>query len=136
VANLLKAQTNLGFHTSSAQANLKILFQETEVCYPHHEVAVADTANELLEEIPRLEQKGKILVRTPTSEVWTKQERYGGAVQLTQTNDHLILAESAGAADPVEELAAGGVLHDDCEVRRREQNLSTTVEEIDQLLST
>lgn len=40
-----------------------------------------------------------------------------------RTGDHLVLAEPAGAADPVEELAAGGVLHDDGEVRGREHDL-------------
>ena len=43
--------------------------------------------------------------------------------KFEEADDHLILAEPAGAADPVEELAAGGVLHDDGEVRGREHDL-------------
>ena len=35
----------------------------------------------------------------------------------------LVLAESAGVADALEELPAGGVLHDDGEVRRGEDDL-------------
>jgi hypothetical protein len=53
---------------------------------------------------------------------WEKQRRFRAA-QFTETSDHLILAEPAGAADPVEELAAGGVLHDDGQVRGREHDL-------------
>jgi ABC-type Mn2+/Zn2+ transport system ATPase subunit len=51
-----------------------------------------------------------------------KQRRFRAA-QFAETSDHLILAEPAGAADPVEELAAGGVLHDDGQVRGREHDL-------------
>jgi hypothetical protein len=39
----------------------------------------------------------------------------------------LVLAEAAGAADALEELAAGGVLHDDREMRRRQNNLKRFV---------
>ena len=38
---------------------------------------------------------------------------------------HLVDAESAGSADALEELPAGGVLHDDGEMRRRQNNLKT-----------
>jgi hypothetical protein len=36
---------------------------------------------------------------------------------------HLVLAEPPGVADPVEKLPAGGVLHHDRQVRRRDQHL-------------
>jgi hypothetical protein len=75
VANLLKAQTNLGIPQliSIKMEKKKGSISGTEVCYPHHEVAVANATNQLLEEVPRLEQKGKYQY-TNLGELWTKQE--------------------------------------------------------------
>lgn len=43
--------------------------------------------------------------------------------QLLEKEPGLVLAESAGIADPLEELPTRGVLHDDREMRRRQNNL-------------
>ena len=87
-------------------------------------MAVADTADELLEEIPRLEKK-KRNYHVKSKRFWGKKGRRDSSEppKFEEVDDHLILAEPAGAADPVEELTAGGVLHDDGEVRGREHDL-------------
>ena len=46
------------------------------------------------------------------------------ADQLLEEVARLVLAEAPRAHDAVEELAAGGVLHRDAEVRRRQEDLA------------
>lgn len=77
-------------------------------------MAVANAADELLEEVPRLEFPAES--RSQASKVGRGRDELGR---------NLILAEPSGVADSLEELAAGGVFHHDREMRRREHDLNS-----------
>jgi hypothetical protein len=90
-------------------------------------VAVADAADELLKKVPGLQgEQGnhQLTQESAQSQDSPKMERPTNEL----ADPHLVLAEPPGVADPVEELAAGRVLHANRQVRRRHHHLQRKID--------